>query len=415
MVNEAWSSRRRLSPWLKTTSSKDAFGQVRRRLAAARLDLGRGRSDRVDQRPVGALAHHQLLVGALHLRQVVHHPGQQEHHHQHGGELHLQREQAEEEADADHDRQQGLLQRRQRLLADHLATDRPLELAGLVGDERIDMVFARHRLQRLGGRERGADGRDQGAQERGLVLAGTARDADQPLQQDQEQRPRHQRRHARVPGDRQGDAEIDQRVEQHRRHLGAMLERLGRALRLGGDGVRESADRLLQVVAPARRHDRPDQRQAQVGGDVGDGVADLPIGEQRQNRLQADQHDRQGQQHRRRRRQADELGRAGGHLLRQRRLMIRLARRQAEHRQQHRHAEAVHQPGDEHGEDRRRAPAGIGADVGGEHRQRASALHRGEDAGRIRAHGQLRKRRRGPGVMTTGRAGSVSKRSPSST
>ena len=111
----------------------------------------------------------------------------------------------------------------------------------------------------------GADGRDQGPEQRGLMLAGAARDPDQPLQQDQQQRPGDRRRHARLPGDRQGDAEIDQRVEQHRRHLGAVLEGLGRALRLGGDGVRQPPDRLLQVVAPARRHDGADQRQAQVG------------------------------------------------------------------------------------------------------------------------------------------------------
>ena len=51
------------------------------------------------------------------------------------------------------------------------------------GDQRIDMVFARHRLQRLGGRELGADRRDQRLEQRRLVLAGTARDPDQHLQQ----------------------------------------------------------------------------------------------------------------------------------------------------------------------------------------------------------------------------------------
>ena len=162
MANEAWSRRRRASPWLKTTSSKRIDSvEVRHRLAAARLDLGRGRGDRLDQRPVRALPHHHLLQGPLRLRQVVHHPSEQEHHHQHRRERHLQQEQAEEEADPDHDRQQGLLQRRQGLLADHLTADRPLEPARLVGDQCVDVVLPRHRLQRLGGRELRADGRDQ--------------------------------------------------------------------------------------------------------------------------------------------------------------------------------------------------------------------------------------------------------------
>ena len=64
-------------------------------------------------------------------------------------------------------------------------------------------------------------------------------------------------------------------------------------------------DRLLQVVAPARAHHGADQRQAQVGGDVRDGVADLAVGEQRHHATHGDQHDGHVQQVQRRGRNAE--------------------------------------------------------------------------------------------------------------
>ena len=102
----------------------DALDEPDCPITTAGFDLGAGSSDVFHQGPVGALAHNDLLVGALRLGQITDRACQQEQHDQHFGQRHLQHDEAEEEAHTDQDRQQRFLQRAHRLLAGHLAPQR---------------------------------------------------------------------------------------------------------------------------------------------------------------------------------------------------------------------------------------------------------------------------------------------------
>ncbi len=274
------------------------------------------------------------------------------------------------------------------------------------------MVLARHGLEGLGSGQLSAQHRQQRPQQLGLLLAGIARGTNQPVQHRQQHAAGDRSSDAGLPGNRQRDAQIDQRIEQHRRHLGAVLEGFRRALRLGGHRVGQPPDRLLQVMRPARRNHRADQRQPHVGGDVGHGVAHLTIGQQGQRRLEADERGGEHQQHRRGGLQTQELGHPQRDLFRHRRRLVAGARGQRQHGQQHRQTQPVHQARRKHRRQPGRASAGIGAHQRGDHRQRPAACRLRVRRRRC-CHG-LMKRRRGPALMTTGRLGSVSNASPSS-
>ena len=89
---------------------------------------------------------------------------------------------------------------------------------------KIDMILSRHGLERLGCGQLPAHHRQQRLQQRGLLPSREQGGAHQRVQHRQEHTTRQGGGETRLPGDRQRDHQIDHRIEEHRRHFGAVLE-----------------------------------------------------------------------------------------------------------------------------------------------------------------------------------------------
>ena len=150
-----------------------------------------------------------------------------------------------------------------------------------------------HRLEGFEALEGVTDPYQQRPQQSGLLRPGPASDPNQAAQEEQAGEgdeeapesglPRHHTRKGRIERD------LEQKRDQGRDVQVGVAGPLG----LGREGVGDGTNRLVDVVAPARRHEGIEQPNAQVGCHPGHRVADLSLRKERQDRLQPHRaHDR---------------------------------------------------------------------------------------------------------------------------
>ena len=127
-------------------------------------------------------------------------------------------------------------------------------------------------------------------------------------------------------------------------------------------------------------HDRLNQPETQVGGDMGDGVANLAIGQQHNGRFDKNHGDAETEQNGCGRWQSQRSGKVERQLLGQGGVFTG-ARSEVEHRQQQRQAQAIEQTRQHKRHQRQRCAAWILASQSQQHAQRA-AIHTGHCTGR---------------------------------
>ena len=160
-------------------------------------------------------------------------------------------------------------------------------------------VLAAGRLEQLHGAERVGRAREQRVEQRGLLAARAMRHAHERAEQQQHQPGRGAREQRPAPGHRERDRHVHDRLDAVARDQREVLERVRGAVGLGRHRIRGAPGRLARGEAPARREQRAQQAQAQIGGDPRHRVADLALREQHQDRLDPERADHDREQRRR--------------------------------------------------------------------------------------------------------------------
>ena len=272
--------------WATLTASRRAPARTSARGSPARARARPARAGCARPATQRALLGDQQLVLALGLVQVV--EGLEAQEQQHEGALDRDlcvvhpRDQPEQQQRAD-DR---LLERHHRLFGEDALAQRLVQASRVLLQDGGHQPLAAHRLEQLHALEHVGQTREQRAQREGLQASGAAGHAHQEAEDHHRHQPGQGGERGRLPRHRERQRGVERRLHRVGSDQREVVKGERSPVRFGGHGIGRRAHGLPGVVGPARREQRTQQVQAQIGGRPGDRVADPAFREQDQRALQ---------------------------------------------------------------------------------------------------------------------------------